>query len=206
MAFFGPEEKKAFITNIWKDNPIFCQILGICSSLAVTNLMYNTIIMCVGVTAVTAGSCVLVSFLRNYIPARVRMIVEILLITALTTVVDILLKTFLYDVSKQIGPYIGLIATNCIVMGRTEVYALKNGPWLSFLDGVGAGLGYSIMLLSIAVIREILGFGTLLGYPVMNQETWVAWNIMIMPPGAFLILGVFIWIINSTAKKEEKKA
>jgi len=166
----------------------------------VTNLVFNTMIMCAGLIFATVMSNLLVSALRNYIAGRIRMIAQVVLIAVSVTVVDLLLKAFLYDVSKQLGAYVGLIITNCIVMGRAEVFAMKNSPWPSFWDGLGAGIGYSIVLLIIAIPREILGFGTLMGYPIMSQD-WISWNIMIMPPGAFFMLGILIWIVNSTGKK-----
>ncbi len=201
MSLFSAENKKVFLENIWKENPIFRQILGICSCLAVTNLVYNTLIMCIALIVVTVATNVFVSLLREYIPGRIRMITQVLIITVFVTIVDLLLQAFSYEVSKQLGAYVGLIATNCIVMGRAEVFAMKNRPWPSFLDGLGAGIGYSIILIAIAIPREILGFGSICYYPILPQESWIAWNIMIMPPGAFLMLGTLIWIVNASGKK-----
>ena len=208
MPLLNTENAKAFAENIWRDNPIFRQILGICSALAVTNLVYNTLVMCIALTFVTIASNVLVSLLRQHIPGRVRMITQVLIIAMFVTIVDLFLKAFMYDVSKQLGAYVGLIITNCIIMGRAEVFAMKNGPIASFWDGLGSGVGYSLVLLAVAVPREILGFGSILGIPVLPQDSWIAWNIMIMPPGAFLVLGVFIWIANALGKpiiQEEHK-
>ncbi len=202
MRFLSAENAKVFSENIWKENPIFRQILGICSTLAVTNLVFNTMIMCVGLIFATIVSNVLVSSLRQYIGGRIRMIAQVILIAVPVTVMDLLLQTFLYDTSKQLGAYVGLIITNCIVMGRAEVFAMKNSPWPSFWDAVGAGFGYSMVLLAIAVPRELLGFGTIMGYQVFSPETWVSWNIMIMPPGAFFMLAAFIWIVNSMTNKK----
>ena len=208
MPLLNAENAKAFAENIWKENPIFRQILGICSALAVTNLVYNTLVMCIALTLVTMASNVLVSLLRNYIPGRVRMITQVLIIAMFVTIIDLFLKAFMYDVSKQLGAYVGLIITNCIIMGRAEVFAMKNGPVASLWDGLGSGLGYSLVLLAISIPREILGFGSILGIPVLPQDSWIAWNIMIMPPGAFMVLGIFIWIANAMGKpiiQEEHK-
>lgn len=199
MSLFGSENFKTMKENIWQDNPVFRQVLGICSALAVTNLVYNTLVMCAALTLVTMCSNVLVSLLRKHIPDRIRMITQVLIIAMFVTVVDLFLKAFMYSVSKQMGAYVGLIITNCIIMGRAEVFAMKNGPVASFWDGLGAGLGYSLVLLAVAIPREILGFGSILGIPVLS-DTWIAWNVMIMPPGAFLVLGIFIWIANSFGK------
>lgn len=201
MNLLNSEDIKNFSGNIWKDNPVFRQILGVCSSLAVTNLVLNSLIMGIGVIFVTICSNVLVSALRNHIPNRIRMISQVLIIAIFVSIVDLFLQAFLYDISKQLGAYIGLIITNCIVMGRAEAFAMKNGIVASFFDGLGAGLGYTIVLLAVAVPRELLGFGTILGVPVLSKFSWTPWNVMIMPPGAFLVLGILIWIINSLSKK-----
>lgn len=192
---------KILMENIWKENPVFRQILGICSTLAVTNLVVNTLVMCIALIFVCICSNALVSMLRRQIPDRVRMIAQVLIIAVFVTIVDLFLQACMYDVSKQLGPYVGLIITNCILMARAEVFAMKNPVWPSMLDGLGAGIGYTIVLLIIAVPREILGFGTIAGYPVLSPETWIGWNMMIMPPGAFLMLGILIWVANSCGKK-----
>lgn len=208
MRLLSAENTKVFMENLWKENPIFRQILGICSTLAVTNLVFNTMIMCVGVIFTVVMSNLLVSSLRQYIGGRIRMIAQVMLISVPVIVFDLLLKTYMYDVSKQLGAYIGLIITNCIVMGRAEVFAMKNSPGPSFWDGLGAGIGYSIVLLVIAIPREILGFGTIMGIQILPKDSWVAWNIMIMPSGAFFMLALFIWIVGLMGKKvsqEEEK-
>ncbi|HRU51417.1 MAG TPA: NADH:ubiquinone reductase (Na(+)-transporting) subunit D [Planctomycetota bacterium] len=202
MSLFCAEDWEKFSENIWKENPVFRQILGVCSALAVTNLMMNSLVMGVALIFVVVCSNVIVSCLRHWIPNRIRMISQVLIIAVFVTIVDLLLQAFMYDVSKQLGAYIGLIITNCIVMGRAEAFAMKNGPVASFFDGLGAGLGYTIVLLAIAVPRELLGFGTLFGIPVIFSESWIAWNVMIMPPGAFIVLGIFIWIVNSISKNK----
>lgn len=201
MQVLNPENTKVFAENLWKENPIFRQILGICSTLAVTNLVFNTMIMCIGLIFATIISNLLVSSLRQYISGRIRMIAQVVLISVPVIVFDLILKTYLYDVSKQLGAYIGLIITNCIVMGRAEVFAMKNSPWPSFWDALGAGLGYSFVLLIIAIPRELLGFGTIMGVQILPKETWIPWNIMIMPSGAFFMLALFIWIVGSMGKK-----
>jgi Na+-transporting NADH:ubiquinone oxidoreductase subunit D len=187
---------KVFKTNLGANNPVFVQILGICSTLAVTNVMRNTLVMCLGLIFTTALSNVTVSALRTWIPSRIRMMIEVLIIAAYVIVVDIILRAYYPDISRQLGPYVGLIITNCIVMGRTEAYALSNPPWLSFVDGASAGLGYSYVLLIIAFIRELMGSGTIWGIHVMGAW-WTNWSIMVMAPGAFFVLALFIWFIRA---------
>lgn len=188
--------KKTFLSNLGANNPVFVQILGICSTLAVTNVLLNTVVMCVGLIYVTALSNLTLSAMRRFIPGRIRMIVEVLIIAAYVIVVDILLKAFYPDISRQLGPYVGLIITNCIVMGRAEAFALSHPPWLSFVDGFSAGLGYSYVLLTIAFIRELLGSGSILGCHVLGPG-WVNWSIMVMAPGAFFVLALFIWFVRA---------
>ncbi len=195
---------KAFLDGIGKNNPVFVQILGICSTLAVTNVVKNTIVMCLGLIWATAMSNVSVSILRKWIPARVRMIVETLIIAVWVIIVDIVLRAYMPDISRQLGPYVGLIITNCIVMGRTEAFGLANPPGLSFIDGVSAGLGYSYILLIIAIVRELMGSGTLMGIRILGPW-WTNWSIMVMAPSAFFLLGVLIWIVRGKILKEEKK-
>ena len=196
--------KQIFIKGIWKDNPVFRQVLGICSSLAVTNLLTNTLFMAFGVMFVTAFSNLTVSALRNHIPARIRMIVQVLIIASYVMIVDILIKAVNPDIHRFIGPYVGLIITNCIIMGRMEAFASSNKPLISFWDGLMSGVGYSWILLIIAFFRELLGFGTILGMQVMNPvmhsigvtDGWIQWSFMIMAPGGFFMLALFIWIAN----------
>lgn len=182
--------------NVWYSNPVFIQILGICSTLAVTNNMINTVIMTVGLMFVAGFTNVTVSLLKNLIPRKVRMIVQTLIIAFYVIIVDILLRAYLPDISKALGPYVGLIITNCIIMGRAEAFAQSNGPLLSFWDGITSGLGYMWVLMVIAFIREIFGFGTLFGIPVL-PEGFTPWTIMVMAPSAFFLLGTFIWIAKS---------
>jgi len=178
--------------NLWHDNPIFMQVLGICSALAVTNLLTNTAIMAAGVTLVTGFSSLTVSLIKKLIPRKVRMIVQTLVIAFYVIIVDILLKAFLPEISRNLGPYVGLIITNCIIMGRAEAFAQSNGPIASFWDGITSGLGYMGVLMVIAVFRELLGFGTLFGYQIL-PAAFVPWTIMVMPPSAFFLLGIIIW-------------
>jgi len=197
------EIKKIFTLGIWKDNPVYRQILGICSALAVTNLMLNSLVMGLGLIFVTAFSELTVSLLRKFTPKHIRMMVQTLIISAYVIIVDIFLKAYYPSMSEALGPYVGLIITNCIIMGRCESYAQKNPPLYSFLDGIASGLGYSIVLLIIAFFRELLGFGTIFGYKL--AENWTSWTLMIMPPGAFFMLGILIWIAYNVFPVEEKK-
>jgi Na+-transporting NADH:ubiquinone oxidoreductase subunit D len=201
-----PSNLEIFKQGLWKDNPVLRQVLGICSTLAVTNLVANTLVMCAGLIFTTAMSCLTVSMLRNYTPMRIRMMAQTLIIASYVIIVDILIKAFLPDISEALGPYVGLIITNCIIMGRCEAFARNNAPLPSFLDGVAVGLGYSFVLLIIAIIREPLGFGSLLGFRVM-PEGFTAWTIMIMAPGAFFTLGLFTWFVRARFPQtdEEKK-
>jgi len=196
----SPAEKtrSIIIRNIWKENQVLRQILGICSSLAVTNLLANSLVMGLGLTFTTALSSFTLSLLRNLIPSRIRMLVQTLIIASYVIFVDIIIKAYLPDISKALGPYVALIITNCIIMGRMEAYAQKNPPLPSLLDGLFAGLGYTMILLAVAFIRELLGFGTLFGYNV-NFIGFETWTIMVMPPAAFFIIGSMIWIVNNRA-------
>jgi Na+-transporting NADH:ubiquinone oxidoreductase subunit D len=189
------EFKKVFKEGIYKDNPVFRQILGICSSLAVTNLLMNSFVMGVGLMFVTALSSLTVSILRLYTPKHIRMMVQTLIISAYVIALDIFLKAYWPSMSKALGPYVGLIITNCIIMGRAEAFAQKNKPIISFFDGLIMGLGYTIVLMAIAFVRELLGFGSLFGIQVLG-DNWVNWTLMIMPPGAFFMLGIVIWVTH----------
>ena len=191
--------------DLWKNNPVTVQILGICSTLAVTNIFLNTLIMGLGLTFVTAFSALTISLIRNIIPQRVRMMVQVLVISSFVVIVDIALKAYVPDISKALGPYVGLIITNCIIMGRMEAFASSNTPGIAFVDGVMSGIGYSWVLLVIAFFRELLGFGSILGMNVMDplmqslgvSGGWVQWSFMIMAPGGFFMLALFIWVANS---------
>lgn len=181
--------------GMWDDNPIYRQILGICSTLAVTNLMVNTLVMDVGLIVATALSSATVSLLRRHTPKSVRMMAQVLIIAAYVILIDLMIKAYLPDISEALGPYVGLIITNCIIMGRAEAFAAKNGPWLSFVDGLGCGIGYSAILLIIAFFRELLGFGSVFGIPVLPTGM-TRWTIMVMPPGAFFMLALVIWFFR----------
>jgi len=195
---------KAFVDGVGANNPVFVQVLGICSTLAVTNVLTNTVVMCLGLIWATAMSNVSVSVLRRWIPPRARMIVETLIIAVWVIIVDIVLRAYLPDISRTLGPYVGLIITNCIVMGRTEAFGLSNPPGLAFIDGVSAGLGYTYVLLIIAVIRELLGSGSLAGVKILGGW-WTNWSIFVMPSGAFFLLASFIWVVKGVILKEQKK-
>ncbi|PLX31320.1 MAG: NADH:ubiquinone reductase (Na(+)-transporting) subunit D [Clostridiales bacterium] len=194
--------KDVWIMGIWKENPVVIQVLGICSALAVTNRMDNALIMGAGLIFVTAFSEFTVSILRMHTPKHIRMMVQVLIISAFVIIVDIYLKAYLPNASKALGPYVGLIITNCIIMGRCEVFAQKNRPAISFLDGIFNGIGYTLVLMVVAFARELLGFGTFFGIPVMGQG-WMNWVIMIMPPGAFFMLALVVWGVNTVREKQE---
>lgn len=197
--------KAIFAQGVWKDNPIYRQILGICSALAVTNLLSNSLVMGIGLMFVTGLSSLTVSLLRHQTPKHIRMMVQTLIISAYVIILDIFLKAYMPEMSKALGPYVGLIITNCIIMGRCEAYAQHNPPFHSFIDGVTMGLGYTLVLLFIAFFRELLGFGTLFGFQIL-PETFTNWTLMIMPPGAFFMLGIVIWIAKNVfpVPEEEK--
>jgi Na+-transporting NADH:ubiquinone oxidoreductase subunit D len=187
--------------NLWTNNPIFMQVLGICSALAVTNLLVNTMIMTIGVTFVTAMSSLTVSLIKTLIPRKVRMIVQTLIIAFYVIIVDILLRAYLPDISRALGPYVGLIITNCIIMGRAEAFAQSNPPLISAWDGATSGFGYMAVLLTIAFFRELLGFGTLFGVQVL-PDSFVPWTIMVTAPSAFFFLGIIIWIGKTIMNRE----
>jgi Na+-transporting NADH:ubiquinone oxidoreductase subunit D len=192
--------------GVWAENPIYRQVLGICSALAVTNLMANTLFMCAGVIFVTSASNLTVSLLRTAIPKRIRMIVQVLIIASYVMMVDIVIKAVAPGIHRFIGPYVGLIITNCIIMGRAEAFASQNKPLISLVDGAASGLGYALVLIAIALVREPLGFGTLLGYELPARDLWWhQWTIMVMPPGAFFMLGILTWFSRGwlTAPKKQ---
>ena len=194
---------------IFDNNPIALQILGICSALAVTSSMKVSLVMCVALTLVTAFSNLFVSLIRNHIPSSIRIIVQMTIIASLVIVVDQIIKAVAYDISKQLSVFVGLIITNCIVMGRAEAFAMKNPPLPSFLDGIGNGLGYSFILIAVAFVRELFGSGKLLGIeilPVVNAGGWYVPNgLLLLPPSAFFLIGFIIWAIR-TKKKEQIEA
>ena len=198
---------KIIKTQLITENQVLRQVLGICSSLAVTNSMSNSLVMGLGLSFVTALSSMTLSAMREIIPHRVRMLAQTLVIAVYVILVDLFLKAYLPDISKTLGPYVGLIITNCIIMGRAEAYAQKNPPIPALIDGFFAGLGYTGVLLIISLIREVLGFGTVFGMNI-NFIGFQTWTIMIMPPAAFFIIGALIWFLGAraAAKKTAKTA
>ena len=194
------ETQKVLTDPLVNNNPITLQVLGICSALAVTSQMSTSLIMAVALTSVTACSSAAISSIRNHIPSSIRIIVQMTIIASLVIVVDQLLKAFAYDVSKQLSVFVGLIITNCIVMGRAEAYAMKNPPMASFIDGIGNGLGYSLILIIVAFFRELFGSGKLLGieiFPLIKDGGWYEPNgLMLLPPSAFFIIGLIIWVFR----------
>ncbi|MCK4494611.1 MAG: NADH:ubiquinone reductase (Na(+)-transporting) subunit D [Methylococcales bacterium] len=204
------ETKKVLITPLVNDNPITLQVLGICSALAVTSQMSTSLIMAVALTAVTACSSAAISSIRNHIPSSIRIIVQMTIIASLVIVVDQILKAFAYDVSKQLSVFVGLIITNCIVMGRAEAYAMKNPPMASFMDGIGNGLGYSLILIIVAFFRELFGSGKLLGIEIFQLTKDGGWyepnGLMLLPPSAFFIIGLIIWSFRQWKPNQVEKA
>jgi Na+-transporting NADH:ubiquinone oxidoreductase subunit D len=198
--------KDTLLAPVLNNNPIALQILGICSALAVTSSMKVAFVMCLALTVVTAFSNLFVSLIRNHIPNSIRIIVQMTIIASLVIVVDQVLKAVAYDISKQLSVFVGLIITNCIVMGRAEAFAMKNPPLPSFLDGIGNGLGYSVVLMIVAFFRELFGAGKLWGYEVLKVSTdggwYVANGMMLMPPSAFFLIGLFIWVLRVSKKDQ----
>ena len=202
-----PLTRQIVIDGLWRNNPVFRQVLGICSTLAVTNLVLNTLVMCVSLTLVLAASCLTVSLLRHLTPRNIRMMVQTLIIAFYVVIVDLVLKAYWPQMSSNLGPYVGLIITNCIIMGRCEAFAGSNPPMPSLIDGFFNGLGYSALLLAIAIFRELLGMGTFMGYAMPYFAThWDKWIIMVMPPGAFFTLAGIIWLCRSIKAKEARGA
>ncbi|HPR17386.1 MAG TPA: NADH:ubiquinone reductase (Na(+)-transporting) subunit D [Candidatus Cloacimonadota bacterium] len=193
-------KKQIFMTSAFTENSIWRQILGICSALAVTNLMLNSLVMGLGVIFTLALSGFTISLLRNYIPKRIRMMVQTLIIASYVIIVDLVLKAYFPQISTALGPYVGLIITNCIIMGRAEAFAGKNPPLAAMIDGIGAGVGYTFVLLVISFVRELFGFGTLFGIPILG-DWWTKWSIMVMAPSAFFMLAMLIWIVNTKSAK-----
>ena len=197
-----PKLKDITIEGLWNNNPVFRQVLGICSTLAVTNLVLNTLVMSIALTVATAMSCLTVSALRQWTPRRIRMMVSTLIIAFYVILFDIFLKAYWPEMSKNLGPYVGLIITNCIIMGRCEAFAGSNPPVRSFFDGMMNGIGYSAVLLLVATIRELLGMGTFCGIDIPYFATqWDKWIIMVMPPGAFFTLACVVWFFRSIRKE-----
>ena len=208
MALFSKQNKEAFIKPLNGDNPILVQVLGICSALAVTSQLKPAVVMGLAVTIITAFSNVIISIIRNTIPQRIRIIVQLVVVAALVTIVSQVLKAFAYDVSVQLSVYVGLIITNCILMGRLEAFAMMNKPWPSFLDGVGNGLGYALILVIVGAVREFLGRGSLLGFQLIPEGAYnfgyVNNGMMTMPAMALILVGCVIWVHRAYIYKEEK--
>ena len=212
MSLFSGKNREYLLGPLSKNNPVLVQILGICSTLAVTVKLENALVMGLSVTAVTAFSNVILSLLRNTIPNRIRIIVQLVVVAALVIIVDQLLKAYAYEVSKQLSVYVGLIITNCIIMGRIEAFALANKPWPSLLDGIGNGLGYGMILVIVAFFRELFGSGSLLGFRII-PESWYIENggfysncgLMLFPPMALIIVGCIIWVHRSRNKELQEK-
>ena len=209
---FSKENKAAFMNPLNLDNPVTVQVLGICSALAVTAQLEPAIVMGLSVTVITAFANVIISLMRKTIPNRIRIIVQLVVVATLVTLVSQVLKAFAYDVSVQLSVYIGLIITNCILMGRLEAFAMQNGPWESFLDGVGSGLGYAWILVAVGFVRELFGAGTLLGFNII-PASWYAENggwyvnngMMTMPAMAMILVGCIIWAHRAYNDRNVKK-
>jgi len=201
--------KEVLMSPLLENNPIALQILGVCSALAVTTQLSVTLVMCVALTTVTAFSNFFISSIRNHMPSSIRIIIQMTIIASLVIVVDQFLQAFAFEISKSLSVFVGLIITNCIVMGRAEAFAMKNPPVISFLDGVGNGLGYSLILVSVASVRELFGSGSLLGFeimPLVENGGWYQGNgLMLLSPSAFFIIGFLIWALRTT-KKEQVEA
>ena len=210
MSLFSKENKEAFISPLNLNNPVAVQVLGICSALAVTAQLEPAIVMGLSVTVITAFANVIISLIRKTIPMRIRIVVQLVVVATLVTLVSQILKAYAYDVSVQLSVYVGLIITNCILMGRLEAFAMQNGPWASFLDGVGSGLGYAWVLIAVAFARELLGNGTLLGMRVIPESLYVEQGgfyvnngMMTMPAMALILVGCIIWAQRAYNGTEE---
>ena len=193
--------KKALFDPLFNDNPIAAQVLGICSALAVTTKLETSVVMSLAVIAVLSLSNLLISLIRNLIPSSIRIIVQLTIIASLVILTDQILQAFVYDISKQLSVFVGLIITNCIVMGRAEAYAMQNPPVESLLDGIGNGLGYSLILIVVGFFRELLGTGKLFGHQVLSVVTEGGWyqpnGLFVLSPGAFFLIGIFIWWLRT---------
>ncbi|MGB0446888.1 MAG: NADH:ubiquinone reductase (Na(+)-transporting) subunit D [Pseudomonadales bacterium] len=202
--------KDILISPIFANNPIALQILGVCSALAVTSSLSVTLVMCIALTTVTAFSNLFISIIRNQVPNNIRIIVQMTIIASLVIVVDQVLKAYAYEISKQLSVFVGLIITNCIVMGRAEAFAMQNPPLPSLLDGIGNGLGYSVVLLFVGFLRELFGSGSLFGVEVLPLITNGGWyysnGLMLLPPSAFFVIGGFIWLLRTWKKDQVEPA
>ena len=203
------EPRKVLIDPLIDNNPVMLQVLGICSALAVTTSLLPALIMCIAMTSVAAMSGFTISLIRNRIPNNIRIIVQITIIASFVIVVDQVLKAYAFETSKQLSVFVGLIITNCIILGRAEAFAMGNGPGMSFLDGVANGLGYSIVLIAVAVLRELFGAGSLLGYEILHLTSNGGWyeanGLMLLPPSAFFIIGLLIWVVRVIRPQQVEK-
>ncbi|MBO5920877.1 MAG: NADH:ubiquinone reductase (Na(+)-transporting) subunit D [Bacteroidaceae bacterium] len=209
MGLFSKKNKEALNTPLFKENPVTVQVLGICSALAVTSKLEPAIVMGLSVTIIVAMANVIISLIRNTIPMRIRIIIQLVVVAALVTLVSEILKAFAYDVSVQLSVYIGLIITNCILMGRLEAFAMANKPWPSFLDGIGNGLGYAMILVVVAIFREFFGSGALLGIQIIPQCAYDAGylnnGMMLMTPAAFILIACIVWYQRAKDKSLQEK-
>jgi Na+-transporting NADH:ubiquinone oxidoreductase subunit D len=216
QKFIHGPTAKTFVNQVWTENPIFRQVLGVCSALAVTNLCANTLVMCVSVIFVTGGSCLAYSAVRTFTPLRTRMLVQMLVIASFVIVANQFLRAYVFGIAEQIGAYIGLIITNCIILGRVEAFATKNRPWLALVDGVGCAVGYSAVLTAVSIPREILGSGSLFGieipgiaYPMpikifgWENLQMAKWQLLAAPPAGFFGLGIVMWICRGIQLRKE---
>ena len=208
MAILSKSSKAAVSDPLMSNNPISLQVLGICSALAVTTKLDIAFVMTLAVIAVLCISNTVISLLRNMIPSKVRIIVQLSVIASMVILTDLILQAYMYDISKQLTVFVSLIITNCIIMGRAEAFAMQNGPWKSFLDGLGNGLGYGIILIAVAFFRELLGSGTIYGYKVVPEALYAAgyenMGLMVLSPGAFIILGLIVWAQRIFSGVEEE--
>lgn len=197
------KRKKIIRQGIFEDNPIIFQVIGLCSALAVTNSMSNSLVMGLALTFVTGASSFIISLLRKQTPSHVRMVVQVFIIAFFVIIVDMFLRAYMPEMSKTLGPYVGLIITNCIIMGRAEAYAMSNPPVESFIDGAANGIGYTVVLLIVSFFRELLGFGTIFGFQIL-PDTFMHWTMMVMPPSAFFLLAIVMWIFYNKLNKDKE--
>ena len=208
MAILSKSSKRAVSDPLMSNNPISLQVLGICSALAVTTRLDIALVMTLAVIAVLCVSNTVISLLRNLIPSKVRIIVQLSVIASMVILTDLVLQAYMYDISKQLSVFVSLIITNCIIMGRAEAFAMQNGPWKSFLDGLGNGLGYGMILITVGFFRELLGSGTIYGFKVIPESMYAAgyenMGLMVLSPGAFIILGLIVWAQRIIGKVEQE--
>lgn len=209
MAWFGKHERGTLLEPVFDNNPILLQMLGICSALAVTTKMDKALVLGVSVIAVAGLSALAVSLLRKYTPHSIRIIVQLAIISSLVIVVDQVLKAYLYEISLELSVFVGLIITNCIILGRTEGFAMQNPPWISLVDGVGNGLGYAVLILMVGFVRELLGSGRVFGYqvlPLVSDGGWfVPANMFLLAPAAFFIIGAMIWALRTWKPEQQEQ-